>query len=132
MGKIQERCCHGLSASSASQRAIVEADAAQTPRSITSRCSSAREKRESGTPSVRGSSQAIAFTCATSSGGKTPRTARPWSIARPSSRSSKKRFRHNDTVRSAQSRRRAISAFVFPSAASSTIFARNTSPCGVV
>ena len=27
MGKIQERCCHGLSASSRSQRAIVEADA---------------------------------------------------------------------------------------------------------
>jgi hypothetical protein len=29
-----------------------------------------------------GSSQAIAFTCATSSGGKTPRTARPRSVAK--------------------------------------------------
>jgi hypothetical protein len=69
-----------LSASSLSQRAIVEAEASVKPRSMTSRCSSAREKRESGRPCSRGSSQAIAFTCATSSGGKTPRTARPRSI----------------------------------------------------
>jgi hypothetical protein len=27
VGKIQERCCHGFKASSASQRAIVEAEA---------------------------------------------------------------------------------------------------------
>src|SRR5205823_1003054 len=80
VGKIQERCCHGLSASSASQRAIVEADASQTPRSITSRCSSAREERDSGRPCSRGNSHAIAFTRATSSGGKTPRTPRPRSI----------------------------------------------------
>jgi hypothetical protein len=43
-----------------------------------------------------------------------------------------RRFRHNTTVRNAQPSRRAISAFVFPSAASNTIFARNTSPCGAV
>jgi hypothetical protein len=43
----------GLIASSASQRAVVEADASETPRSTTSRCSSAREKRESGTPRSR-------------------------------------------------------------------------------
>ena len=36
----------------------------------------AREKRESGMPCSRGSSQAIAFTRATSSGGKTARAAR--------------------------------------------------------
>jgi hypothetical protein len=72
-----------LSASSASQRAIVEADASQTPRSTTSRCSSAREKRESGTPCVRGNAQAIAFTSAICSGGKTARAARPRSILEP-------------------------------------------------
>jgi hypothetical protein len=37
VGKIQERCCQGFSESSASQRAIVAAEAAVTPRSITSR-----------------------------------------------------------------------------------------------
>jgi len=35
-------------------------------------------------------------------------------------------------VRSEQSSRRAISTFDSPSAAKSTIFARNTSPCGTV
>src|SRR5213592_1367676 len=83
VGKIQERCCHGFSASSASQRAIVEADASQTPRSITSRCSSAREKRESGTPCLRGNSHAIAFTRAICSGGKTARATRTLPIVEP-------------------------------------------------
>jgi hypothetical protein len=75
VGKIQERCCQGRSESSSSQRAIVAAEASVKPRSMTSRCSSAREKRESGTPCARGSSQATAFTWAISSGGKTPRAA---------------------------------------------------------
>ena len=70
-------------ASSASQRAIVEAEASQTPRSTTSRWSSAREKRESGTPCSRGSAQAIALTRVSSSGGKTARAARPRSILEP-------------------------------------------------
>src|SRR5712691_2313057 len=83
VGNTQERCCQGLSASSASQRAIVEADASQTPRSITSRCSSAREKRESGTPSLRGSEQAIAFTSAICSGGKTARTSSAGAVIEP-------------------------------------------------
>ena len=39
----------------ASQRAIVDAEASQTPRSITSRCSSAREKRDNGRSCSRGS-----------------------------------------------------------------------------
>jgi hypothetical protein len=43
---------------------------------------SAREKRERGRPCALGSSQAIAFTCATSSGGKTPRSAWPRSVAK--------------------------------------------------
>src|SRR5712692_285659 len=83
VGKIQERCCHGLSASSASQRAIVEAEASLTPRSTTSRCSSAREKRDKGRPCSRGSPQAIAFTRVTSSGGKTTRPARALAIFEP-------------------------------------------------
>src|SRR6266496_3753781 len=78
--KIQERCCHGFNASSCSQRQIVEADALVTPRWTTSRWSSAREKRESGSPCVAGSSQASAFTSATCSGGKTARAARALAI----------------------------------------------------
>jgi hypothetical protein len=74
--KSQQRCCQGLIASSCSQRQIVEAEASVTPRSTTSRCSSVRVKRDSGRPCVTGSSQAIALTSATCSGGKTPRTAR--------------------------------------------------------
>ena len=77
MGNTQERCCHGRSESSASQRTIVEAEASLIPRSTTRRCSSAPVKRESGSPWLRGSSQASALTRATSSGGKTPRAARP-------------------------------------------------------
>src|ERR671922_780355 len=79
----QERCCQGLIASSASQRQIVEAEASVTPRSITSRCSSAREKRPSGTPWVTGSSQAIALTWATCSGGKTARATRARLVDEP-------------------------------------------------
>jgi len=69
-----------LIASSDSQRPIVEADASLTACSTTKRCSSAREKRDSGTPWALGSSHAIALTWATSSGGKTARATRPRSI----------------------------------------------------
>src|SRR5207249_7485989 len=48
---------------------LAAAEAAQTPRWITSRCSSEREKRDSGRPCSRGSEQAIAFTSAICSGG---------------------------------------------------------------
>ena len=75
--------CHGLIASSCSHRQIVEADASVTPRSITKRCSSTREKRESGSSCVRGSSHAIALTSATCSGGKTARSTRPRLILKP-------------------------------------------------
>src|ERR687895_19054 len=47
---------------------------------MTSRCSSAREKRDSGTPCSRGRSHAIAFASATCSGGKTARAARALEI----------------------------------------------------
>jgi hypothetical protein len=52
-------------ASSRSQRQIVEAEAPLTPRSITSQCSSVREKRESGSPWLTDRPQASAFTSAT-------------------------------------------------------------------
>ena len=80
MGKIQERCSQGLSESSLSQRAIVASEASVTASSISCRCSSALEKRDSGTPCARGSSHAIAFTSATCSGGKTARAARALEI----------------------------------------------------
>src|SRR6266568_3808388 len=78
--KIQERCCHGFKASSCSQRQIVDADASVSPRWMTSRCSSLREKRLSGSPCVAGSSQASAFTSAICSGGKTARAARALTV----------------------------------------------------
>jgi len=68
-----------LIASSRSQRAIVGAEASQTPRSTTSRWMSAHERRESGAPSDAGS-QATAFTSATCSGGKTARATAPRSV----------------------------------------------------
>jgi len=71
-----------LIASSASQRPIVDADASLIACSTTKRCSSERLKRDSGTPCVSGSSHAIALTCATSSGGKAPRSTRPRLIAK--------------------------------------------------
>jgi hypothetical protein len=73
-----------LIASSASQRQIVVAEASVTPRSIMSRCSSVRVKRESGRPWVAGSSQAIALTSATCSGGKTARASRALLVGEPS------------------------------------------------
>jgi hypothetical protein len=66
-GRSTKRVCHGLIASSCSQRQIVDADASVTPRSITNRCSSVHEKRPNGRPCVAGNSQAIAFTSATCS-----------------------------------------------------------------
>src|SRR3954465_1305242 len=81
--KIHDLVCHGLIASSCSQRQIVVADASVTPRSITSRCSSVREKRPSGRPCVTGSSHAIALTSATCCGGKTARTTRARLVLEP-------------------------------------------------
>jgi len=80
-GTIQERTCQGLIASSCSQRQIVDADASVTPRSMTRRCSSTREKRDNGSSCVRGNAHAIALTSATCCGGKTTRPTRPRPIA---------------------------------------------------
>ena len=82
-GKIHERCCHGFSERSCSQRQIVDADASVTPCSMTSRCSSVREKRPSGRSCLAGSSHATATTSATCCGGKTARAARAWLVGQP-------------------------------------------------
>lgn len=68
----------------ASQRQIVESDVSVRPRSITSRCSSVREKRPQGSPRAPGSSHASAFSSTICSGG-----ARALAILKPSKRSSK-------------------------------------------
>src|SRR3954451_13274716 len=81
--KIHDRVCHGLIASSRSQRQIVVADASVTPRSMPSRCSSVREKRPSGSPCVAGNSHAIALTSATCCGGKTARATRARLVLKP-------------------------------------------------
>src|SRR3954469_381143 len=81
--KIHDRVCHGLIASSRSQRQIVVADASVTPRSMTSRCSSVREKRPSGSPCEAGNSHAIALTSATCCGGKTARATRARLVLKP-------------------------------------------------
>jgi len=54
-----------------------------TPRSITSRCSSVRENRLSGSPCASGSSHAIALTSATCCGGKTARATRALLVLQP-------------------------------------------------
>jgi hypothetical protein len=82
--------------------------------------------RESGTPWLRGSPHAIAFTSAICSGGE--RRGRPARCrsSRPARRCSKNRFRQRPTTSAAVSSRRAVSAFVSPSAAQRIIFARCT------
>ena len=64
-GKIQERCCHGLIASSESQRQTVTPEiCSQIPRAIASRASSVEDQRASGTSVSVGRSQARRITSA--------------------------------------------------------------------
>ena len=61
-GKIHEWCCQGLIGSSASQRHSVVVEMSVTsPLASSSVRSSGRLQRDSGTPRVRGSSQATAL-----------------------------------------------------------------------
>ena len=77
-GKIQLRWVQGLIASSLSQRQIVVSLIdATSPRRITSARMSGTWSRLKGSPSLAGSSQAIALTATTSSGGKTRPAAGP-------------------------------------------------------
>jgi hypothetical protein len=65
-GKIQDRCCQGLSASAASQRRTVEADTDDTaPRRMASTARSGQLHLASGVLLAAGSSHANAFTSAT-------------------------------------------------------------------
>src|SRR3990172_7940380 len=75
-GKIQQRFCHGLIASSESQRqTVLSLTVAVSPVRRTSLATSEVLIWESGIPNEAGSSQAMALTWTTSSGGENPRAA---------------------------------------------------------
>jgi len=64
-GKIHERCCHGLIASSDSQRQTVTPEiCSQIPRETTSAANSADDQRASGTSLSAGRSHARRITSA--------------------------------------------------------------------
>src|SRR3989449_1806912 len=70
-GNSQLRWRHGRIASASSQRQrVVPLIVATTPRMTTSRCNSRNDQRASGTPIVRGLSQARRMTSTTTLGGK--------------------------------------------------------------
>src|SRR6266545_174938 len=132
-GKIQERCCHGLIGSSASQRHSVVVDTSSTrPVARTSVRSSARLQRPRGIPRVAGSSQAIALHAAMTAAGKA--RGRPGRLRsrRPSKPSWLKRLRHLPTVLTASPSLRAIAWLGHPAAASRTILALVTWRCWAV
>jgi hypothetical protein len=129
-GKIQDRCCHGLSASSANQRRIVEADTCSVmPRCTASRANSGQDHRDSGVPVSAGSAHARALTSATTTGAN--RRGRPLRgrSVRPSTPCWQNRRRHLRTVSRPTPNLRAIAALAAPSAAANTILARSTSRC---
>jgi hypothetical protein len=68
-GKIHDRYCQGLIASSNNQRRTVEADTDPTSPSVTARAANSAElHRDNGTSRCAGGSHAIALTSATTSG----------------------------------------------------------------
>src|SRR5712691_3042434 len=76
-GKIHVRCCQGRMASSVSHRhTVVSLMVATMPARCASRTRSPMLSRDSGTPSVAGSSHARALIWTTTSGGKKPGAAR--------------------------------------------------------
>src|SRR4029450_4451232 len=130
-GEIQEGCCPGLMASSASQRRTVAVDTSATrPLASSSSRSSARLQRPSGTPRVAGSSHAIALTSATTTAANTRGRPERGRSRKPGYPWVQNRWRHLRTVLGATPTRRAISALGSPAAASSTILARTTCRCG--
>src|SRR3990170_581103 len=83
-GKIQHRCCHGLIASSESQRqTVLSLIRATSPVRLASAATSVTLILESGIPKDAGSSQAMAFTWTTSSGGENPRAAGAGELVKP-------------------------------------------------
>ena len=80
-GKIQQRCCQGRIASSCNQRhTVLSLMRATNPERWACRATSATLRRDSGKPSVAGSSQASALISTMSSGGKDPRSTRAGSL----------------------------------------------------
>src|SRR6266851_3331141 len=76
-GKIHVRCCQGRMASSLSHRhTVLSLMVATMPARCASRTRSPMLSRDSGTPSVAGSSHARALIWTTTSGGKKPGAAR--------------------------------------------------------
>src|SRR5207244_4694651 len=76
-GKIHVRCCQGRMASSLSHRhTVLSLMVATMPERCASRTRSPMLSRDSGTPSVAGSSHARALIWTTTSGGKKPGAAR--------------------------------------------------------
>ena len=83
-GKSQLRTRHGRMASAESQRQIVvPLISAISPCASTSRRSSVRDQRDSGTQERAGSSQASALTATTTPGGKDERPAAPGLLLEP-------------------------------------------------
>src|SRR5215211_411593 len=83
-GEIQERCRHGLIASSCSQRHSVDTEIwSIRPVVMTSSRSSARLQRPSGTARIAGSSQAIALTSTITAEGELARPTRPLAVCEP-------------------------------------------------
>src|SRR5437867_1023008 len=79
--QIQHRCCQGRMASSLSHLQMVGLlRVARRPERRTCEPSSARLHRESGSPSFAGSSQAMALTRTTSSGGEDPGPSGSWAV----------------------------------------------------
>ena len=129
-GKIQDRCCHGSSASPASQRRTVDADTeAPMPRRAASDANSGQDHFASGVSLSPGRSHANAFTSATTEAANARGRPVRGKSRTPSRPCSQKRRRHLRTVSTVTARSRAIAAFAAPSAAASTIRARSTSRC---
>jgi hypothetical protein len=131
-GNSHDRYCHGLTASRASHRHTVEADIASAmPSPTTSRASSGHDHRDNGTPARAANWQASALTCATCTG--LNRTGRPDRArsTNPANPCAANRPRQVRTVSTLTPTSTAIAALDHRCAASSTIWARILSRCGV-
>jgi hypothetical protein len=126
-GKIHDLCCHGFSASSASQRRTVDGETAGVmPLATAWRASSGQVQRASGVPFAAGISHARAFTSATTRAGNTRGLPGRGASASPPMPCSQYRRRHLRAVSPQVPSRCAISRFDIPAAASSTIRDRST------
>ena len=96
--EIQERCCQGLSASPASHRRIVDAEAAIWQRPASSQASSGQLHRDSGTPVSAGSAHASAMASARSAAVNTGGRPLRGASFIPASRAAANRRRHLRTV----------------------------------